>query len=149
MNLFAIGNYIQLKRKEKNLTQEQLAEILGVSNKTISKWENGKSLPDFSLVELLCKTLGITSSELFNGEDNNNLDEKQLIEMLDRIQKLENQKNIIFGILLIILGISCFSISHFIGGSDPKDFFSGFLVGISIGTMLIGVFVTVYSLSKK
>lgn len=149
MNLVTIGNYIQLKRKEKNLTQEQLAEILGVSNKTISKWENGKSLPDFSLVELLCKTLEITSSELFTGEDNNDLDEKQLIEMLDRIQNLEKEKNTIFGILLIILGISCLSISHFIGGSDPKDFFSGFLVGISIGGMLVGVFITVYSVFKK
>ena len=149
MNLYTIGNYIQLKRKEKNLTQEQLAEILGVSNKTISKWECGKSLPDFSLVELLCKTLEITSSELFTGEDNNNLDEKQVVEMLDRIQKLEKQKNSIFGILLIILGISCFSISQFIGGSNPEDFLSGFMLGVSIGAMLIGVFVTVYSISKK
>ena len=149
MNLYTIGNYIQLKIKEKNLTQEQLAEILGVSNKTISKWENGKSLPDFSLVELLCKTLEITSSELFTGEDNNNLDEKQVIEMLDRIQKLEQQKNSIFGILLTILGISCFSFSQFIGGSNPEDFLSGFILGVSIGAMLIGVFVTVYSISKK
>ena len=44
MNQTAIGNYIAKKRREKNLTQEQLAEKLGVSNKTVSKWENGGSL---------------------------------------------------------------------------------------------------------
>ena len=47
MNKIKIGNYIQLKRKEKKLTQEQLAEKLCVSNKTISKWECGKALPDY------------------------------------------------------------------------------------------------------
>ena len=46
MNQLVIGKYISLKRKQKNMTQEQLAEKLGVSNKTISKWENGVSLPE-------------------------------------------------------------------------------------------------------
>ena len=48
MNQAAIGSYIAKKRREKNLTQEQLAETLGVSNKTISKWENGKCMPSSS-----------------------------------------------------------------------------------------------------
>ena len=48
-----IGRFIAEKRRMKNLTQEQLAERLGVSNKTISKWETGKSMPDYSLVEAL------------------------------------------------------------------------------------------------
>ena len=55
MNQAAIGSYIAKKRREKNLTQEQLAETLGVSNKTISKWENGKCMPDYSIIEQLCK----------------------------------------------------------------------------------------------
>ena len=61
MNQIKIGNYIQKKRKEKNLTQEQLAEKLSVSNKTISKWECGKALPDYSLVEMVCEILGIST----------------------------------------------------------------------------------------
>ena len=48
MNQYNIGNYIANKRKQKNYTQEQLAELLGVSNKTISKWENGRCMPDYS-----------------------------------------------------------------------------------------------------
>ena len=51
MNQANIGSYIARKRREKNLTQEQLAERLGVSNKTISKWENGKCMPNYSVIE--------------------------------------------------------------------------------------------------
>ncbi len=49
MNQLVTGKFIALKRKQKNLTQEQLAEKLGVSNKTISKWETGKCMPDYSI----------------------------------------------------------------------------------------------------
>ena len=137
-----------MKRKEKNITQEQLSEKLGVSNKTISKWECGKALPDYSLVEILCDTLEISTSELFNGEDNG-VDEKAMIEMLERIQKLENQKNTIFGILLIILGIGCICLSQFFDGSNSQDFMSGLLLGVSIGEMLVGVFITTRSIFKQ
>ncbi|MCM1283500.1 MAG: helix-turn-helix domain-containing protein [Muribaculaceae bacterium] len=50
MNQFAIGSFLSKKRREKNLTQEQLAEKLGVSNKTISKWEMGKCMPDYGIL---------------------------------------------------------------------------------------------------
>lgn len=148
MNQIKIGNYIQLKRKEKNLTQEQLAEKLGISNKTISKWECGKALPDYSIVEMICKTLEISTTELFSGEDNNNLNDKQMIVMLEKIQKLENQKKTIFGMLLIIMGIACFCMSQLFGGSNFKNFMSGMLVGLSIGEMLVGVFIAANSISK-
>ena len=57
MDQIKIGNFIAEKRKEKNLTQEQLAEKIGVSNKTISKWECGRCMPDYSMIEGLCKEL--------------------------------------------------------------------------------------------
>lgn len=50
MNQIAIGKFITKKRKEQNLTQEQLANRLGVSNKTVSKWETGKCMPDYSVI---------------------------------------------------------------------------------------------------
>ena len=65
------GALIAKRRKEKNLTQEQLAERLQVSNKTVSKWENGKCMPDYSIIELLCKELDITISELLEGKVSN------------------------------------------------------------------------------
>ena len=52
MNQQATGKFIAQKRKEKSLTQEQLAEKLGVSNKTVSKWETGKCMPDYSVVKI-------------------------------------------------------------------------------------------------
>ena len=69
MNQTAIGSYIARKRKEQNLTQERLAQQLGVSNKTISKWENGKCMPDYSIIEPLCDALHVTLPELMDGED--------------------------------------------------------------------------------
>ena len=64
-----IGAFIAENRKKKELTQEQLGEILGVSNKTISRWENGNYMPDLSLLEPLSRELGISLNELIAGEE--------------------------------------------------------------------------------
>ena len=87
MNQIKIGKFIAQCRKEKNLTQEQLAEILNTTNKSVSKWENGKCLPDSSLYEPLCNILEITINELFAGqkikdEDYKKIADKNLMEML-------------------------------------------------------------------
>ena len=63
-----IGKFIAQCRKEKQLTQEQLAKILNTTNKSVSKWENGYCLPDSSLYEPLCNLLEITINELFTGQ---------------------------------------------------------------------------------
>lgn len=69
MNQIVIGKFIAQKRKEQNLTQEQLAERLGVSNKTVSKWESGKCMPDYAVVKRLCEELRITVAELMDGKE--------------------------------------------------------------------------------
>lgn len=69
MDQTKIGKYINTKRKEKNLTQEQIAEQLLVTDRTISRWENGLNLPDRELIPKLCEILGISIDELFAGED--------------------------------------------------------------------------------
>ncbi len=96
-----IGRFIAEKRRAKNLTQEQLAELLGVSNKTISKWETGKSMPDYSIVELLCKELNITISELLAGktkdsESSSVYTEEHVELLLYKIQQMENKNRIHF-----------------------------------------------------
>lgn len=63
-----IGKFIADCRKENNLTQEQVAEKLGVSNKTVSRWENGNGFPDVSLLQPLCELLNISVNELLLGE---------------------------------------------------------------------------------
>ena len=140
------GKFIARKRKEKNLTQEQLAEKLGVSNKTISKWENGKCMSDYAVVKSLCQELDITVAELMDGEETEEksirtYDDDQIMELLKRTQELERQKNILYGVLLLIMGIALQALSHAIGGSDVRVFFSGLLLGISIAEMLVGIYV--------
>lgn len=64
----SIGGFIASSRREKQLTQAQLGDILGVTSKAVSKWETGRSLPDVTIMEKLCETLGITISELLSGK---------------------------------------------------------------------------------
>ena len=146
MNQTAIGSYIAKKRREKNLTQEQLAEKLGVSNKTISKWENGKCMPDYSIIEQLCKELSVTLSELMDGEDAAEdsvrvYDDEQILDLLRRTQELERQKGILYGVILIVLGIACNALSQTTGGTDVQDFISGVLMGLSVAEILAGIVV--------
>lgn len=68
MDKCKIGRFISECRRNKHITQEQLADMLNVTNKSVSKWETGVCLPDTSLFEPLCKILGITIDELFAGE---------------------------------------------------------------------------------
>ncbi len=68
MDQIKIGKFILNCRKEKKLTQEELAEKLGVTSKSISRWENGKTMPDYSLLKDLCNELDINVNELLSGE---------------------------------------------------------------------------------
>ncbi len=154
MNQAAIGSYIAHKRKERNLTQEQLAEKLGVSNKTVSKWENGKCMPDYSVIEQLCTALSVTLPELMDGEDTAEssvriYDDAQILDLLHRTQDLEKHKKILYGIILVVLGIACNAMSGTVGGTDLRDFFSGLLMGLSIGEMLIGIYVIGKNIMSK
>ena len=146
MNQSSIGKFISQKRKEQNMTQEQLAEKLGVSNKTVSKWERGKCMPDYSIVKPLCQELDITVSELMDKGTHN---DEQILNMLERIQALEKQKMSMTGILLIIMGIAVLAFSQVLGGTAFRDFLSGFMTGISIVDMLVGVYVIGCSFAKK
>ena len=109
MDLDKIGKFIALNRKNKGLTQEQLAEKLGVTNKTISRWETGKYMPDLSLLKPLSEELGITLNELLSGEK---IEEQKIVENTERnilntidysSKKVENEHKKI-SIILMILG---------------------------------------------
>lgn len=68
MDQIKIGKFIATLRKEKDLTQEQLGEKLGVTNKTISRWENGNYMPDIEMLSLLAKEFDVSINELISGE---------------------------------------------------------------------------------
>lgn len=144
MNQKQIGKFIAQKRKEKNLTQIQLAEILGVSNKTVSKWENGNCMPDYSVIKPLCKELGITVSELLDGEEKENTPENaedmRILFLLRRVHGLEKQNKLIYGFLVVVLGVTFLVLSRLLGGTNFTDFFSGVFLGLSIGLVLMGIY---------
>lgn len=81
MDLIRIGKYIQEKRKEKNLTQLQLAELLSVTDRAVSKWECGRSLPDVSIMPQLCSILDISLNGLLAGQDSKEEDYNRQAEL--------------------------------------------------------------------
>lgn len=94
MDQVKIGKFIAECRKKNNLTQLQLAEKLNITDRAISKWENGKSMPDSSIMLDLCKELKISVNELLNGEMiNMNEYGKKTEELLVELAKTDELKN--------------------------------------------------------
>lgn len=147
MNQEKIGKFISQCRKDKNLTQGQLAEFLGVSDRAISKWERGLNLPDASLYKPLCEILDITFNELFAGEkireenykevaDNNLLNalENSVFTLKEKVEYFKNkwQKEHFFELMISMLIIVFFIIYGFIKDNDMQYLFIiiGFISGI-------------------
>ncbi len=153
MNQILTGKFIAQKRKEKNLTQEQLAEKIGVSNKTVSKWETGKCMPDYSVIELLCKELNTTLPELMNGEEDeksiHTYDNEQIVEMLKEIRDLKRSKSLFIGFVLIIMGVVMIVLSQVFRDTSIQNFLSGFLLGLSIAEFLAGLFFLARFVARK
>lgn len=99
-----IGEFISKLRKEKGFTQANLGEILGVSNRTVSKWENGDGMPDVSMLQELSNVLDITVDELLSGE------KKELAELkVTEIQSKSKTENLFEIMYIISLFLAAFS----------------------------------------
>lgn len=108
MNQDKIGKFISQCRKEKNMTQQELADILNVTDRAVSNWERGRRIPDISLFKPLCESLGITINELINGEKISEekvllKQEETLINTLNDNEKIRKKSNNIIKLLFIIL----------------------------------------------
>lgn len=119
MNQEKIGKFIAKKRKEKKLTQNELAEKLGVTDRSISNWENGKNMPDLSLFKPLCDILEISINELLSGEKIDNKDyankfEENIINTIDYVDKKNNRNNDVRNLILLFLGILGIFLAQFI-----------------------------------
>ena len=108
MDQIKIGRFIAERRKKESLTQMQLAEKLGITDKAISKWERGIAMPDTSIMLKLCDILGISVNELLCGEkidmENNNQKNEQLF--LDMAKELEKKNKTVWTSMWIIMGVS-------------------------------------------
>lgn len=105
MNQEKIGKFIAELRKEKNMTQIELADKLGVTDRAISKWENGRGLPDLSLIKPLCEELDITVNELLSGEKISKKDyqeklEENILNTIDYTNKKIKKNNKLFKIVI-------------------------------------------------
>ena len=110
MNQDKTGKFIAKCRKDKNMTQEQLAEKMGVSINAVSKWERGLSFPDVSLYKKLCKELEINIEELINGEKDNSDEakEKAIIFTINETNKIKkNSKKLLIILSAIFVFIIC------------------------------------------
>lgn len=115
MNQEKIGKFIAKLRKENNMTQQELADKLGITDRAISKWENGRGLPDLSLIKPLCDELSVSINELLAGERLNEEEYKEAVEenIITTIdyadKKLKKNKRIFTVIVLVIVFlIMCF-----------------------------------------
>lgn len=117
MDQLKIGKFIAKCRKEKKLTQSKLAEMLGITDRAISKWETGNGMPDSSIMLELCEILGITVNELLSGEkidaenkdkklDENLINQKKQIEILNK-QAIRAEYIISFFLACLILAVAC------------------------------------------
>ena len=109
MNQEKIGKFILECRKNKKLTQSELAEKLGVTDKSISNWENGRNMPDLSLFKPLCSILEISINDLISGEKVSKDKyqakfEENIINTIDYTNKKISEKNKLLGIVFIVFG---------------------------------------------
>lgn len=135
MNQEAIGKFIADCRKDKGLTQMQLAEKLNITNRAVSKWETGKSIPDVSIMLDLCGILGITVNELLSGERIVSMEDYQKKaeqNLVEQEKKAQAQKSL-FIVELIWLAIAILLIPvHFaINYYFPENH------GTGIGTLIV------------
>ena len=144
MNQANIGKFIAKKRNELNVTQEQLAEKLTVSTMTILKWENGKCLPDYSVIKTLCNELGITITELMDGEEQEEnsirlYDEEDIVDLLKCINEAEKQKNRLKSWIYICLSASLLAFGIFCSGSVSANIISIIILIASGIVALLGL----------
>ena len=113
MEFVKIGKYIASKRKSLGMTQKQLAEKLGMSDKSVSKWERGVCLPDVSVYKELCSILGISLNEFLAGEDiaQENLIQKSETNIIEVIKDNINKEKCLKVMKYILLVISIFALS--------------------------------------
>ena len=144
MDQIKIGKFIRQKRKEKNITQSELAEKLNITDRAISKWENGNCMPDVGIITELCKILNITINDLFSGEKvdmkkNEKILENNLLEMAKLKEEKDKQLLTLEWVLMFIV-ISAFLTILFVASYiEMANWLKALLIVISLLILLFGV----------
>ena len=151
MNQQKIGVLLKELRKEKNLTQAELAEKLGVSNRSISRWENGMTMPDFDLLIELADFYGVDIREILDGErSNTNMDGQQKEELLLMAEYTNQEKRRLTCIVrwMFLYALLALTANMLLEERGIHTFLTGFLYGSVAGTMIIGILFTTKYMTK-
>ena len=147
MNQEKIGTFLKELRKEKNMTQEQLSEKLNVNNRTISRWENARTMPDFDIMIELAKLYDVSIEELLNGERTADMMNKQTEETLYNIADYTNAekerilKNQHFFAWIGVIAWIIFLTLQFLGMADEgiTEDIASFAAGIAFAMSILAV----------
>lgn len=149
MNQKNVGSFLRELRKEKQLTQEQLAERFGVTNRSVSRWETGSNMPDLSILVELADFYDVDIRDIIDGErkgEDMNKEEKERLQLV--ADYAETEKNTllmrlrifsIVGLISLIAGLTMMVISRD-NNLPVYDYLMGTLMGVAIGALLVAVF---------
>lgn len=150
MNQVKIGNLIKELRKEKNYTQEQLAEKLGVSQRTVSRWETGHNLPDLDILMEMADFYDVDLRELLDGERKGDKMDKEIEETVMKVAEYSNEEkkqltrkmSVLFSIGIIVIIV--YVILRYSGMADNVFYskIAAVMLGTACGIMTIGFLFT-------
>ena len=161
MNQERIGKFISELRKEKSMTQDQLAEKLGVTDKSISRWENGKTMPDLSMLTILSRELNVEISELLNGRRMNKEELEKLRDTINNIIDYSNEEKKVktsklnnyfrAGLICILIVIldNQFNLLSYIFKDNIPNFIDGALCGLGLLFEFIGFYNNNHDITLK
>ena len=131
-----IGEFLKTLRKDKNLTQEELADKMNVSRRTVSRWETGSNLPDLSILVELADLYDVDMREIFNGERKNETMDKDLKETMLMAADYtdDNMKKVMKRMQLMFIGATVCGALYIL--------LNGGLLGIMFGMLIMGIFIT-------
>lgn len=151
MNQQKIGGFLKELRQEKQITQEQLAEQMGVSRRTVSRWETGNNLPDLSVLVELADYYNVDLNEIFRGERRSETMDTELKDtLMQAAEYTEGIKKKIVRRMHILFICGCIAFVFYLTvlflepeqTSDVFDFIKGASLGISFGMVVVGTIMT-------
>jgi len=156
MNQKKIGYFLRKLRNEKGLTQEQFAEIIGVSNRSVSRWENGVNMPDFDLLMQIAEYFDVHIEEILDGERKTPILEKETKNTLLKVADYSTNENIIFSKRLnyiFLMGLAAYIVYMLIDIQNLTvlplyDNIASFALGLVLGVLLVGALYTSRYISK-
>lgn len=135
-----IGCFLKKLRKEKELTQEEVAEVFGVSRRTVSRWETGENMPDLSILVEIADYYNVELREIFNGErkdDKMNNELKETMKQAAEYNNIEKKRASKIILIYLIVGITSLIINQiFVIFDISGTFFTGFVKGATAGLTL-------------